>query len=69
MLKPCPFCGGDGALKTESIVVGFGDSDRLSFVECKECGARTKGFGRLEADKEDWQKALAVLFWERRAEE
>ena len=43
-LLPCPFCGGKGLRKTENSCVDmqFDDDHDYFWVECKECGARTK---------------------------
>lgn len=37
-LKRCPFCGGRAGLSSEGI------TNNYVFVQCKDCGARTKGF-------------------------
>ena len=65
-LKPCPFCGGQAALKRETECVGFGMSDTYYFVQCEVCKASSKRFGRLDADTELERNLNAIFSWNRR---
>jgi len=41
-LAPCPFCGGSAGLKTAPTMFGNEWADLGYFIECVECGSRTK---------------------------
>lgn len=58
-LKPCPFCGGEAKLENESPA-------RVSFVKCKDCGARTYKY-RIAFDHASDERAIKA--WNMRAEE
>lgn len=56
-LKPCPFCGGEGELKTS----GFNNC--YSLVECKQCEAESRAF-RISNEYCSDEKAAEA--WNRR---
>ena len=68
-LKPCPFCGGEAKLSKESMGVGMGMTTTYYFAECTNCKATSKRFDKiLDAETEIECKLLAVLSWNRRAD-
>ncbi|MBQ7874025.1 MAG: Lar family restriction alleviation protein [Oscillospiraceae bacterium] len=64
--RRCPFCGGEGHLK--SMLAKIKESKYLFyFVECNECGCRTKTFLECYPRKSDQAKKDAERAWNRRA--
>ena len=60
-LKPCPFCGGEAAMKTRYIgygSIGLGEHDEYRVV-CKECRSSSDEYRSI---------AEAAAAWNRRAE-
>jgi C4-type Zn-finger protein len=46
-ILPCPFCNREASLETKSERLGYDDFNRfveLLYVECSDCGSRTKDF-------------------------
>jgi Lar family restriction alleviation protein len=70
-LRPCPFCGGEAKLTTQRENAGMGWVVTEFFVECKDCGARSKIVEEdYNGDKEYKElKSLAIEVWNRRAYE
>ncbi|MBM3333393.1 Lar family restriction alleviation protein [Candidatus Sumerlaeota bacterium] len=58
VLKPCPFCGGEG----EAVCLRAGEDSVWSWVRCLSCGARTD---EIEAAYSDLPSAKAT--WNTRA--
>ena len=50
MLKPCPFCGGEGYLNREQNYYGHFPH----IVQCRECEARTGGDRTEELAAQTW---------------
>ncbi len=66
-LRPCPFCGGEAALKKSNECVGHGDYICLYYVACEKCRAEG-GNANCRGDQGDLE-SLAVERWNRRAYE
>lgn len=65
-LKPCPFCGGEAVLKSNTLTVG---SRHLAFAECScsTCGTSKAGVSKAGHSGED-AEAMAVERWNHRIE-
>ncbi|TLX16555.1 Lar family restriction alleviation protein [Rhizobium sp. MHM7A] len=62
--RECPFCGGKPRLCDPSY---DGPADCWdTYVECKECDARSPGVIREHGDDEEWAVGEAWLQWDRR---
>ena len=71
LLKPCPFCGGNGKLKRKQMPdVGL----ELTYIECEKCGCISSIFkvrlGRISprAKLEDYAFKPLVDMWNTRFE-
>ena len=52
--KKCPCCGGKAKLESESISVGWNDTDKVFWIECCNCGIQTKKYSkRLDDNLEE----------------
>ena len=71
-LLPCPFCGGEPFLETNSRAYVNGSSERVSYVRCKKCNARTgkvplSKYGHTQSSKEAVDEAISR--WNTRREQ
>lgn len=69
MLKPCPFCGGEAYLETNSRAFIHGETTKVAYVRCKRCNARSgryelRDFGKSSHSSE--ANELATDAWNRR---
>lgn len=64
LLKPCPFCGGNGKYNSETICIGHGDYLTEHFIFCQACGAR----GSVVTDRDKIEDVLSCVVdkWNRR---
>ena len=68
-LKPCPFCGGEARLESNSRGYFGGESCKITFVTCTKCHARTAKFKLPDAEDLEGRRTartLAVEYWNRR---
>lgn len=68
-IKPCPFCGGEGKLYGHDEGSGFGGVYHIELVACSNCGATSSPIGNDKTSDTREQAILAVLAWNRRAED
>lgn len=61
-LKPCPFCGGKGELRRESLIFSW---VQHSFVRCEKCFARGE---EITTSTEYSADEKAIEAWNRRTE-
>lgn len=60
-LKPCPFCGGEGQIKTE-----IDGNDLLAYIFCDNCCASTDKF--IDVDYNGKNIDYAKKAWNRRTD-
>lgn len=57
-IKPCPFCGSNNIYIYKACGVGCDDA----WIECLECGTKTKAFRDVDEAIEEWNRRVEPTF-------
>ena len=68
-LKPCPFCGGEAKMWSETECYGHGDYAENTAVVCSKCGASGPKVVAYDVPNREQRVIRAVLAWEQRVKE